>query len=330
MLLAGDIGGTNTRLALFRDDGATLALAHSASYESRSFSTLEEIVLRFLRTSKHEPVRAACFAVAGAVVGGQVRATNLPWVVRDDELERRLMVPRVTLMNDLEAAAHGVLAISDESDLLPLQWGEVAEEHGALALVAAGTGLGVALMQWDGTRYQVSPSEGGHASFAPQDEVQDALLVFLRAEFGHVSFERVVSGPGLANVYRFLREYRGVPEPRWLTERIGGGDPSPVISAAALAHEDDVCDEALSIFASVYGAAAGSVALTALAMGGVLIGGGIAPKILPRLRDGLFLDAFAHKGRFSDAMRRIPVQVVLAPNVALLGAAEGARKSLAE
>lgn len=328
MLLAGDIGGTNTRLALYRDDGAALAVAHSASYESRSFSTLEDIVLRFLRTSKHPPPSAACFAVAGAVVAGQVRATNLPWVVREDELERRLAIPRVTLMNDLEAAAHGVIAITDQADLLPLQRGNVAEDHGSLALVAAGTGLGVALMTWDGTRYQISPSEGGHASFAPQNEVQDALLVFLRAELGHVSFERVVSGPGLANVYRFLREYRGVPEPQWLTERIAGGDPSPVISDAALAHEDTVCDEALSIFASVYGAAAGSVALTALAMGGVFIGGGIAPKILPRLRDGGFLDAFAHKGRFSEAMRRIPVQVVLAPNVALLGAAECARELL--
>ena len=330
MLLAGDIGGTNTRLGLYRDDGTALALAHSASYESRSFSTLEEIVLRFLRTSKREPPSSACFAVAGAVVAGQVRTTNLPWVVRQEELARRLAIPRVTLMNDLEAAAHGVIAITDASDLLPLQRGSVAEEHGPLALVAAGTGLGVALMTWDGTRYQVSPSEGGHASFAPQNEIEDALLVFLRAELGHVSFERVVSGPGLANVYRFLREYRGVPEPQWLTERIAGGDPSPAISAAALAHEDEVCDEALSIFASVYGAAAGSVALTALAMGGVFIGGGIAPKILPRLRDGVFLDAFAHKGRFADAMRRIPVQVVLAPNVALVGAAECARDSIAD
>jgi glucokinase len=326
VLLAGDIGGTNTRLALYRDD-APLSLVHSATYESRSFSTLEEIILRFLKTSKLEPPSAACFAVAGAVVGGQVRTTNLPWVVREGELERRLNIGRVALMNDLEAAAHGVMAISDPSDLLPLQYGNVAEDHGARALIAAGTGLGVALMPWDGARYRVSPSEGGHASFAPQNEVEDALLTFLRAELGHVSVERVVSGPGLANIYRFLREYRGVPEPQWLTDRIAGGDPSPVISAAALAHEDAVCDEALTIFSSVYGAAAGSVALTALAVGGVFIGGGIAPKILPRLRDGAFLDAFAHKGRFSEAMRRIPVQVVLAPNVALLGAAECAREA---
>jgi glucokinase len=219
------------------------------------------------------------------------------------------------------------VALDDPSTLLPLQEGRVAEEHGALALVAAGTGLGVALMSWHGNRYEVAPSEGGHASFAPQNEVEDALLRFLRAELGHVSYERVVSGPGLSNIYRFLREYRDVPEPSWLTDRIGGRDPAPAISAAALAHEDPVCDEALTMFASAYGAVAGSVALTALAVGGVFIGGGIAPKILPRLRDGAFLGGFSHKGRFSEAMRRIPVQVVLAPNVALHGAAEYLRLS---
>lgn len=325
MLLAGDIGGTNTRLGLYQDTGGTLTLVHSGTYTSRSFSTLEDIVLRFLATGRYDKPSVACFAVAGAVVGGQVRATNLPWRMSEHDLQQRLGVPRVMLMNDLEAAAHGVIATTDTSTLLPLQEGHVDGEHGALALVAAGTGLGVALIGWDGTRYQVAPSEGGHASFAPQNEVEDALLVFLRAEFGHVSFERVVSGPGLANIYRFLRQYRAAPEPQWLTDRIAGGDPSPVISTVALAHEDAVCDEALSMFASIYGAAAGSVALTALAVGGVYIGGGIAPKILPRLRDGVFLEGFAHKGRFSEAMRRVPVQVVLAPNVALLGAAEYAK-----
>jgi glucokinase len=322
MLLAGDIGGTRTRLAVYDDSaGAPLRLVHSASYASRSLPELDQIVARFLRTGRHEAPAAACFGVAGAVVGGQVRATNLPWRVSEDELSRTLAIPRVHLLNDLEAAAHGVIAITDPSSLLPLQVGEPPAEHRSLALIAAGTGLGVALMAWDGSGYQVAPSEGGHASFAPQNETEDALLVFLRSELGHVSYERVVSGPGLVNVHRFLRQYREVPEPRWLTDRIGDGDPAPVISAAALAHEDPICDEALSLFVSVYGATAGSVALTSLAVGGVFIGGGIAPKILPRIRDGLFLDAFAHKGRFSEAMRRIPVTVVLAPDVALLGAA---------
>jgi glucokinase len=321
MLLAGDIGGTRTRLALYDTAGAGLDVVHSASYGSRSFSTLEEIVRRFLDTGRRDPPTAACFGVAGAVVGGEVSATNLPWRVSEDELGRSLAIPRVVLMNDLEAAAHGVIAITDASSLRQLHAGEPVKDHGALALVAAGTGLGVALMVWDGKRYRVVPSEGGHASFAPQNEVEDELLTFLRRELGHVSYERVLSGPGLANIYRFLRAYRDTPEPAWLTDRIGGRDPSPVISAAALAHEDPVCDEALSMFVSIYGAMAGSVALIALAVGGVFIAGGIAPKILPRLENGPFLDSFAHKGRFASAMRRIPVHVVLASDVALLGAA---------
>lgn len=326
MLLAGDIGGTNTRLALYRDDGGPLTLVHSTTYQSRSFPTLEDIVLRFLSADRFDTPSAACFAVAGAVVGGAVRATNLAWQMSEEQLRDRLAIPHVLLMNDLEAAAHGVIATTDASTLLPLQAGEVSDDHGALVLVSAGTGLGVALMAWDGRGYQVAPSEGGHASFAPQNAVEDALLVFLRSELGHVSYERVVSGPGLANIYRFLRLYRGMPEPRWLTERIGGGDPSPVITTVALAHEEPICDEALTMFASIYGAVAGSVALTALATGGVFIGGGIAPKILPRLRDGTFLESFANKGRFSATMRRIPVQVVLAPHVALLGAASCVRE----
>ena len=342
MLLAGDIGGTNTRLALYRDDEGPLTLVHMTSYQSRSFPTLEDIVLRFLTTNNFDKPSAACFAVAGAVVGGAVRATNLPWQMSEEQLGQRLAIPRVVLMNDLEAAAHGVITTTDAASLLPLQQGQLPDpqaaapamqqpgqlpdDHGARVLVSAGTGLGVALVAWDGNQYQVAASEGGHASFAPQNEVEDALLLFLRAELGHVSYERVVSGPGLANIYRFLRQYRDVPEPKWLTDRIAGGDPSPVVTTAALAHEDPICDEALTMFASIYGAAAGSVALTAHAPGGVYLCGGIAPKILPRLRDGAFIKSFTHKGRFSDTMRRIPVQVVLAPHVALLGAASCVRR----
>lgn len=321
MLLAGDIGGTKTRLALYDDTGGALRLGKHARYASSSAASLEAIVARFLEESGNPRPTAACFGVAGAVVSGQVRATNLPWQVSARELSRALGIPRVHLMNDLEAAAYGVIAIDDPASLLPLQRGDAPPEHKSVALIAAGTGLGVALMSWDGKAYQVAPSEGGHTDFAAQSEIEDALLVFLRADYGHVSYERVLSGPGLVNIYRFLRQYRRSPEPAWLTERIGHGDPAPCISAAALAHEDPVSDEALSLFVSIYGAAAGNVALTALAVGGVFVGGGIAPKILPRLREGPFLEAFAYKGRFSEAMRRIPVHVVLAPDVALLGAA---------
>lgn len=321
MLLAGDIGGTKTRFALYDETSAGLRLVQSARYDSKSAPTLEELAVRFLHASGDPKTSAACFGVAGAVVGGQVRATNLPWRVSEAGLASELAIPRVRLLNDLEAAAYGVIAISDPASLLALQPGSPPPEHRALALVAAGTGLGVAMMSWDGERYQVAPSEGGHADFAPQDELEDALLVSLRAEFGHVSCERVLSGPGLTNIYRFLRKYRQAPEPTWLTDRIGGGDPAPVVSAVALAHEDAICDEALTRFVSIYGAVAGNVALTALAVGGVFVGGGIAPKILPRIQEGPFLTSFASKGRFADGMRKIPIHVVLAPDVALLGAA---------
>jgi len=322
VILAGDIGGTKTRLALFQEAGTALHLVRSTTYDSRSAATLEEIVTRFLEESGKPETSAACFGVAGAVVGGEVRTTNLPWHLSEGGLARELAIPRVGLLNDLEAAAYGVVAIDDPSSLLSLQAGDPPRERRALALVAAGTGLGVAVMSWNGERYKVAPSEGGHCDFAPQDTVEDALLVWLRAKFGgHVSYERILSGPGMVNLYRFLREYRGIAEPAWLTDRIGDGDPAPVISAVALANEDPLCHDTLTRFVSMYGAAAGNFALTALAVGGVFLGGGIAPKILPRIVDGPFLAAFAAKGRFADALRKIPVHVVLAPDVALLGAA---------
>jgi glucokinase len=322
VLLAGDIGGTKTRLALYDGAPGALRLVHLAHYESRSSPTLEGLIVQFLRAAEHPTVSAACFGVAGAVVGGQVQATNLPWRVTEAGLVAELSIPRVSLLNDLEAAAHGVLALNNPSGIVTLQEGSPPAEHRALALVAAGTGLGVAFMSWNGERYQVAPSEGGHMDFAAQDDVEDALLLALRTRLGHVSYERVLSGPGLVNVYRFLRDYRDVPEPDWLKDRLSTGDPAAVISAAALAHEDPICDEALTRFVSIYGATAGSVALLALAVGGVFVGGGIAPKILPRLVNGPFLDAFAAKGRFAATMRKIPVRVVTAPDVALLGAAE--------
>jgi glucokinase len=260
-------------------------------------------------------------------VSGQVRTTNLPWHLSELGLARELQIPRVRLLNDLEAAAYGVIAIDDSASLLTLQTGNPPAEHRARVLVAAGTGLGVALITWDGERYQVTPSEGGHCDFAPQDPVEDALLVWLRARLGHVSYERILSGPGLVSLYRFLREYRNDPEPAWLTDRIAGGDPAPVVSLAALNREDPICDETLTRFVSIYGAAAGNYALTALAVGGVFIGGGIAPKILPRIVEGPFLASFAAKGRFADALRQIPINVVLAPDVALLGAASCVRST---
>ena len=327
MLLAGDIGGTRTRLALYESAGGTLSLVQTTTYPSRSASTLEELVVQFLSAHGSPEVSAACFGVAGGVVAKQVRATNLPWRVSESGLAQTLGIPRVRLINDLEAAAHGVLAISDPSSFLTLQAGEPPAGHQRFILVAAGTGLGVAAMSWDGHRYQVRPSEGGHIDFAPQDEVEDALLVSLRARFGHVSYERVLSGPGLVNIYRFLRQYRNAPEPAWLAERIAQQDPAAVISAAAIGQEDPVCDEALTRFVSIYGAAAGNFALAALSVGGVYIGGAIAVKNLARLEIGPFLQSFAAKGRFTEAMKAMPVHVVLSTDAALMGAAACAASS---
>jgi len=293
----------------------------STLYESKSASTLEEIVVRFLDETGNPATTAACFGVAGAVVDGTVRTTNLPWQVSEEGLADHLNIPRVRLLNDLEAAAHGVVAITDPAAMVTLQEGDPPSERRALALVSAGTGLGVALMWWNGRAYQVAPSEGGHCDFAPQDEVEDALLAWLRDQFGHVSYERIVSGPGIVNLYRFLRAYRKTPEPEWLTTRIELGDPAPVITGAALDHADPVCDETLTRFVRIYGAAAGNHALTSLAVDGVFLGGGIAPKIISRLRDGPFLEAFAAKGRFAGQLRKMPVRVVMALDVALLGAA---------
>ena len=321
MLLAGDIGGTRTRLALFEETSAGLHVAQSSVYDSKSAATLEEIVVRFLHANGNPATTAACFGIAGAVGGGEVRATNLPWRVSESGLADELAIPRVRLLNDLEAAAYGVLAITDPAGLHTLQAGDPPAERRALGLVSAGTGLGVALMVWVGNRYQVAPSEGGHADFPPQNDLEDALLRWMREKLGHVSYERVLSGPGLVNLYRFLRAYRDVPEPAWLTEQIGDGDPAPVVTRAGLAGEDAICDETLTLFVSLYGAAAGNVALTGLALSGMFLGGGIAPRILPRLTNGTFLERFADKGRFRDTMRQIPVHVVLAPDVALLGAA---------
>lgn len=322
MLLAGDIGGTRTRLAAYTSASGALSLVHTATYPSRSAATLEELIVRFLAESGKPAISAACFGVAGAVVNGQVRATNLPWEVTESGLAGHLGIPRVRIVNDLEAAAHGVLSITDRAGFHTLQEGMPSVTHRTCVLVTAGTGLGVAVMTWDGHEYQVAPSEGGHSDFAPQDEVEDALLLWLRARFaGHVSYERALSGPGLVNVYRFLRDYRNQPEPSWITERIGDGDPAPVISELALSHGDAVCDEALTRFASIYGAAAGNFALTTFAMGGVFIGGAIAAKNLARLTEGGFLQGFQAKGRFTANMRAIPVYVVLTPDVALLGAA---------
>jgi glucokinase len=323
LILAGDVGGTKTLLGLYDERGPDLLPVREAALASREFSTFEEVVDRFLADSKGIPIRTACFGVAGPVVDGRSVTTNLPWTLDEVSLAERIRASSVRLLNDLEATGHGALTLPP-SAVATLQGG--AARRANMALIAAGTGLGEALLVWDGTRHLVVASEGGHVDFAPRSELESELLAALRKKWGRVSYERVLSGPGLANIYGLLREQSGVREPDWLRARMETSDPSRVVSEVALAGEDPVCDQALDLFVSIYGAEAGNLALKALAVGGVFVGGGIAPKIRARLDGTIFLAAFRDKGRLTDLMTSIPVHLILEPRAALLGAAKVARE----
>ena len=318
MILAGDVGGTKTALAALDETSATRRIVREATLASREIESFEDAVAAFVGGAPALRVRAACFGVAGPVVDGRCVTTNLPWELEEATLAGALGCP-VRLINDLEAAATGVLDLPDE-DFLILQSGERRSGR-HMAMIAAGTGLGEAFMIWSGARYQVVASEGGHADFAPRDELEVDLLRFLRAEFGHVSYERVVSGPGLHHLYRFLQTRAGHAAPDWLRHRLGSEDPSAVISEVALAGDDPVCVEALDCFVSVYGSEAGNLALKAVATGGVVVGGGIAPRIRARLAGGRFVKAFLAKGRFAELLSTVPVKVALDPRAPLWGAA---------
>jgi glucokinase len=327
LVLAGDIGATKAVLGLFQVRELDRLLVRDATYRSADFPGLEPLIRVFLDEGPPaSPIAAACFGVPGVVVDETVTPTNLPWTLEAKSLRRMLASPAVMLINDLEAAAWGVLRLAP-SQLVSLQEG--APRRGHQALIAAGTGLGEALIVDDGGREIVIASEGGHADFAPRTDAESALLDYLRRELGHVSYERVLSGPGLVNIYRFLRDTRGRVEPGWLADRLQAGDPSEVVSETALAGEDPNCVEALDMFASIYGAEAGNLALKVVALGGVYIGGGIAPKIRGKLVEGGFVSAFRDKGRFAPLMESIPVRLALEPRAPLLGAAFVASRILA-
>jgi len=318
MILAGDIGGTKTVLALFEDEGGHLSLVRDVIQPSRQFPSLETIIRLFLDTGVTPTITAACFGVAGAVVDGRSTTTNLPWTLDERSLADAIPAARAVLLNDLEAAAWGVMHLPSGA-LISLQSG--VSRRANMAVIAAGTGLGEALIVWDGARHSVVASEGGHADFAARSEREAELLAYLRREFGHVSYERVLSGPGLFNIYRFVRDTSGRLQPQWLRGRLESGDPSAVVSDVALAGEDPSCVDALDLFASIYGAEAGNLALRAVAVGGVFVGGGIAPIIRRKLMDGGFIQAFRDKGRFAALLESIPVRLVLDPRAPLLGAA---------
>jgi glucokinase len=319
MFLAGDIGGTKTNLALYAYNDNHLTAQKSASYANKDHASLEEIVRDFLADGPKD-VKQACIGVAGPVKGGVVQVTNLPWTVDAAALQAALKFQQVSLLNDLEANAYGIQTLRPD-ELLPINPHGNPRQLGNRALISAGTGLGEAGMLWDGVTHRPFATEGGHASFAPTDAIGDELLCFLRREHGHVSWERVLSGMGMKNLYRFFRHRSGHAEPAWLTEEINAGDLAAVVSRAGLAGQDPVCVEALDYFTRNYGAEAGNLALKMLALGGVYIGGGIAPKMLTRMKSEIFLDAFCHKGRMSPLLQSTPVYVILNDKTALQGAA---------
>lgn len=316
-VVAGDIGGTKTRLAIAEVTGTQVRIEREASFPSRNFATFEALLTEFL-TDSQTPDRAA-FGVAGPVRGNAVRATNLPWFIETPVLQQRFGFRLCTLLNDLEATAYGLPALG-AGELLSLQQGEPGAS-GNTAIIAAGTGLGEAGLYWDGQNHFPFATEGGHASFSPQTELEFALLRHLQLRYAHVSWERIVSGMGLVDLHEFLRSHRKSAVPPWLDEEMRAGDAAAAISRAAMAGSDDICSETLTWFVQLYGAEAGNLALKTMSRGGLYVGGGIAPKILPLLQRELFLQAFLNKGRMRPLLEAMPVQVILNDHAALYGPA---------
>jgi glucokinase len=318
VLLIGDIGGTYARLSLLNPQGRSV---RREAFESRKYLSLEAVVREFL--GKPAPrVAAAAFGIAGPVVNGRCTATNLPWVIDARALSRKLRVGRVTLLNDLVALSLGALGVS-RGKLHVIGAAGTPKKKGAnIAVIAAGTGLGEALLVWDGARFVAAATEGGHSDLAPRDDLEVDLLQFLRARFGHVSWERVLSGDGLGNLYDFFRQAKNVSETAENAQSIAASvDRNAVISELGTSGKSEAASRAVDLFASMYGAEAGNLALKSLAVGGVFVCGNIAARMLPVLDRGHFQRAFVDKGRFTPLMERIPVAVVLDSAVGLAGAA---------
>ena len=318
MILAGDIGGTHARLASFEVVHGRVKPLVEETFPSHAYASLDDIVHTFVLAHDLR-VAQACFGIAGPVRHGRSEAINLAWVVDAQRLAQQLGLATVWLVNDLEATAYGAGALAPE-DFVTLNDGMPGDEGNAV-VIAAGTGLGEAGLYWDGKQHWPFASEGGHASFAPGDALQVEPLQYLQQRFTHVSWERVLSGPGLYNVYTFLRDTQRGVEPAWLTEELRQGARSAVISRVALAGTCDLCVQALDLFVALYGAEAGNLALKVLATGGVFVGGGIAPKIVDKLQDTTFIQAFCAKGRLQPVLEAIPIRVIMNDKTALYGAA---------
>jgi glucokinase len=324
MLLAGDIGGTKTILALYEErSNATSPLAEE-TFPSGRFDSLESIVQEFLQSRKTEQrrVHRVVFGAAGPVVAGKATLPNLPWVIEETELTRRFSFARVTVINDLEAIGHAIPALGD-SDLEKVKRGR-AEPRGNIAVLAPGTGLGETFLSWNGSRYTVHPSEAGHGDFAPVDDLQLGLLGYLLKRFDHVSYERVCSGTGIPNIYAYIRDQGLAEEPAWLARELTGAeDPNAIIINTAMQPEPDcrICTLTVETFISILAAEAGNMVLRHMATGGLYLGGGIPPRIIPFLKKPNFEKWFLRKGRLSHLPEMTPVQVIMHPKAALVGAA---------
>ncbi len=318
-LLAGDIGGTKTKLAIF-DRKRGLEPLEETTYRSSEYSNLESMAVEFVEKSG-TTIDSACFGVAGPVSVGRAKITNLPWTMEEARLAEALGVASVSLINDLLSIATAVPQLTP-SQLYTVNEG-VPEPGGAIAVVAPGTGLGEAFLVWDGARYHAHPCEGGHTDFAPTNDLECELLAFLGKRYGHVSVERVCSGLGISNVYDFLKS-RGEPfEPTWLAEKLArAADRTPIIVNAALEHESELCTATFDLFVEILGREAGNMALKVLATGGVYLAGGIPPRMPEVFSQGRFLECFTWKGRFSEMLSKAPVHVVLEPRIAIMGAAQ--------
>jgi glucokinase len=319
MLIAGDIGGTKTLLALYVPEAGPRKPVAQAEFHSADYPSLDDVVRAFV-AQVNLPVEAACFDVAGPVISGRARLTNLPWVLDEGMMQQSLGLKRVTLLNDLKAVAYAIPHLGPD-DVHTINDGR-ADPHGPLAVIAPGTGLGEAFLIWNGNEYVACSSEGGHADFAPTNETQAALWQHVFHRYGHVAYERVCSGSGLPNIYDFLRDSGHAPEPPEFAGALASApDPTPVIVQAALEDPANaLCAATLDLFVSILGAEAGNLALKVLATGGLYLGGGIPPRIGSRLDDGRFMQAFVSKGRFTDLLAKIPVKLITT-QAALFGAA---------
>jgi len=319
MILAGEIGATGTRLAAFEKEGSRLQLVVEKTYMSQEHSSLSEIIAAFIK-AEGIAAHSACFGVAGPVRRGRSKISNLPWVIDSRDLAKQLKLDSVGMINDLEAYAYGIDGL-DSKDFVTLNAGS-EDAEGNRAVISARTGLGVAGLYWDGYRHHPFACEGGHSDFAPRNALEMELLAYLQKKYGRISYERLLSGPGIKNIYDFLRDAHKAEEPQWLKDQIAAApDPPAVISQLAQEGKSAICDQTLSIFVSIYGAETGNCALNFLSTGGIFIGGSVAAKNVPKMKDPIFMESFLDKGRMVDLLKEIPVTIVLNDDSGIIGAA---------